>query len=136
MNAFGVQYSRFNPKLFLILFIPSDVLSLVLQAVGGALSSTSKSSSGSKTGVNISLAGLSYQVFTLTVFAVLFVDYCVRLPKGSLNYSPRFQVFLMTLFSALVFILARCCYRVDELSNGYSGPGLQNQAEFIVLESV
>ena len=119
-----------------MLFIPSDVLSLVLQAVGGALSSTSTSPASSKTGVNISLAGLSYQVFTLTVFAVLFIDYCVRLPRNSLNHSSRFQIFVIALFSALVFILGRCCYRVYELSNGYSGPGLENEGEFIALESV
>ena len=136
MNAFGVNYSRVNPKWFLILFIPSDVLSLVLQAVGGALSSTANSDAGSKTGVNISLAGLAYQVFTLTAFAIIFIDYCFRVPRGSLTHSPRFQIFIITLFSALVLILGRCAYRVFELSNGYSGPGLQNQGEFIAFESV
>ena len=54
----GPQYGRFSPKLYYWIFIPCDIFSLCLQAVGGALSSTS--SGTSNVAVDVSKAGLSF----------------------------------------------------------------------------
>ncbi|KAI4114890.1 MAG: hypothetical protein LQ338_007941 [Usnochroma carphineum] len=69
-------HARFQPRLYYWIFIPCDILSLILQAIGGALSSTS--SGGSKTAVDVSIAGLSFQVFTLCVFIALAFEYAYR----------------------------------------------------------
>ena len=58
----GPQYARFSPKFYYWFFIPCDILSLVLQSIGGALSSDSSGSNN--TAVDVSVAGLSFQVFT------------------------------------------------------------------------
>jgi hypothetical protein len=52
--------SRFKPKLFYYIFIPCDILSLVFQAAGGALSTTSSGSS--QLGINLALAGLAFRM--------------------------------------------------------------------------
>lgn len=133
----SVKASRLRPKLFYYIFIPCDIVSLVLQAAGGALSSTSNGSSD--VGVNIALAGLGFQVFTLAVFTGLCVDYahhsrsvwhCIRL-------SRRFLVFLTSLGLATTLIFVRCCYRLYELNGGYSrdSKALRDQDLFIALES-
>jgi len=133
--------SRFAPKLYYILFIPCDIISLVLQAIGGAMSTNSMGSS--KTGVNIALAGLCFQVFTLTVFILLSLDYTIRYRKDvktgrveSSHVEKKFGVFVVFLALAIVSILTRCVYRIDELSDGYSGPLIHNQGLFIGLEGV
>ena len=77
----GFQYSRFSPKLYLWIFIPCDVLSLVLQAVGGALSSTSVG--GSQSAIDVSIVGLAFQVFTLCVFIALVIEYAIRYVRAS-----------------------------------------------------
>ncbi len=114
-------------------------MSLVLQATGGALSS--KSAGASQTGVDIALAGLGLQVASLVVFTALFLDYMVRYllrssaaPGGGL--APRVRVFFAALAVAVVATLARCAYRVDELSQGYGGPLVADEGLFIGLEGV
>lgn len=135
----GVEHSRFSPKLYYWLFIPCDLISLTLQAAGGATTSTSSGSN--KSGVDIAIAGLSFQVVTLTVFSVLALDYAVRYLRHRDRQSQRtlplmFKVFIAFLTLAVVTILIRCVYRIDELSDGYSGPLIRNEGLFIGLESV
>lgn len=117
---------------------PCDIFSLVLQSVGGALSSTS--SGGSKTAVDVSIAGLSFQVFTLCVFIALGIEFAVRYTKaqrveqGKMPLPTSFKMFVVFLTAAITFILIRCAYRIDELSNGYNGPLIHNEPLFIALE--
>lgn len=48
--------------------------------------------------------------------------------------SMRFRVFAGAL--AIVLILIRCAYRIDELSDGYNGPLIHKEGLFIGLERV
>ncbi|KAK4690666.1 hypothetical protein P7C71_g6176, partial [Lecanoromycetidae sp. Uapishka_2] len=111
----GPQYARFTPKLYYWIFIPCDVLSLVLQAVGGALSSAS--SGVSPTAVDVSIAGLSFQVFTLVVFIYLALEFGASYLKGQKTQprktplGTRFKVFVGALALAIVLILIRGCLR-------------------------
>src|SRR4051794_3512238 len=95
---------------------------LGLQAAGGALTTTSSGSS--HLGVNLALAGLSLQVVVLVVFCALFGDYMLRFYRHGDRalYDRRAKLFFGFMSAAILLILARCVYRVDELSEGYSGP--------------
>ena len=104
---------------------------------------SSNSNGSSQIGVNIAIAGLSFQVFTLTVFILLAIDFGRRWHKGrqqqhddKIEIQTRFTVFVVFMSLAIIFILVRCCYRIDELSHGYSGPLIHNQGLFIALEGV
>ncbi|KAL8670187.1 MAG: hypothetical protein Q9168_005265 [Polycauliona sp. 1 TL-2023] len=136
----GPQYARFPPKFYYWFFIPCDVLSLVLQAVGGALSSTSEG--GSNAAVDVSIAGLSFQVVVIVVFICLTLEYVWRYRKGQ-KTAPRttplskgFKIFSWFIAISILLILIRCCYRIDELSEGYGGPLIHNEGLFIALEGV
>jgi hypothetical protein len=130
--------SRINPKFFYWIFIPADIISLILQATGGAMSSTSNGSS--QAGVDIALAGLIFQVITLTFFSVCVVDYMIRSRSTwkSVKVPARFVNFCVFLALATLFILIRCAYRVYELSEGYSrdSEALRDEPKFIALEGV
>lgn len=136
----GPQHARFQPRLYYWIFIPCDILSLILQAIGGALSSTS--SGGSKTAVDVSIAGLSFQVFTLCVFIALAFEYAYRWFRARraiqqpTPLSRSFKVFVFFLSLAVILILIRCAYRIDELSDGYNGPLIHDEGLFIGLEGV
>ncbi|KAH7138385.1 parasitic phase-specific protein PSP-1 [Dendryphion nanum] len=128
--------SRFDPRFFYWVFIPADVTALVLQATGGALSSMGKTKNDVDVGVNISKAGLIFQVVVLTLFLILFVDYLLAYRrKHGLNLPKRMHVFLGFMFLAVFFILIRCVYRIVELKDGYFGPLFREQVEFMVLEA-
>ena len=120
------------------------------------MSSTSNGASDS--GVNIALAGLAFQVFTLVVFIAAAVDYAIlsRSVWRAQELPRKFLVFIGFLSAATILILIRCCYvsqplssssmttftddsqRVFELSEGYSrtSEALRDQPLFIGLEGV
>ncbi|KAL9622429.1 MAG: hypothetical protein Q9160_003274 [Pyrenula sp. 1 TL-2023] len=132
-----LSISRLPPKAYYYIFIPCDIISIVLQAAGGGLSSDSRGAS--EMGVNIAIAGLSFQVFTLVVFLGLAGDYAVRYWRSSTKkrvLPKEFKIFVCFLSLAFLLILVRCIYRIDELSEGYSGPLIHNEGLFIALEGV
>lgn len=138
INHFSRQASRFEPKLFYQVFIPSDLTSLVLQACGGGLSTASAGKS--TIGVNITIAGLAFQVFTIVVFIVAFADYLVRYSRSRRDesFSIRLRLFFGFTGLAILLITARCVYRLVELRQGYTGHGslLRDEGIFIGLEGV
>lgn len=129
--------ARFHPKWLYWFFIPCDMISLIFQAVGGALSSTS--SGANDTGTDISLFGLTFQVFTLGIFLIIVTDYLVRFRLRSAargKTTGRFKIFLTFLLAATALILTRCGYRIGELRDGYFGELIHNENLFYGLESV
>ena len=89
----------------------------------------------------MSIAGLAFQVFTMTVFVCLAVDYGVRYVRSrpkplSSSVDRRLVVFVGFLSLAVVTLWIRCCYRIFELSGGYQGPNIRDEGIFIGLESV
>ncbi|KAI1773680.1 RTA1-domain-containing protein [Hypoxylon cercidicola] len=128
--------SRIKPKFYYVIFLSSDVFSLVLQGVGGGNSTSTNGQS--KWAVDLSLAGLSLQVFSMVLFCGLIADYMIRYSKagGRAPASLRLKLFITFLVLAILLILARCAYRVAELSNGYQGDLIHDEPLFIGLEGV
>ncbi|KAM0279913.1 hypothetical protein ACHAQH_004354 [Verticillium albo-atrum] len=137
---FSPELSRIRPRFLWIFFISADVLCLVLQAAGGAISSISSGSNN--IGVDLALAGLILQVVLLFAFCVFFGDYMWRYvrsvkPNASRAIGRRQRFFFGGLAAAVVFIFVRCVYRVDELSEGYENSSkITDEGLFIGLEGV
>ncbi|KAI8575114.1 hypothetical protein K450DRAFT_216180 [Umbelopsis ramanniana AG] len=71
--------ARFKPRTYTYVFISSDVVALLLQAAGGAMASISTPGSSSQhIGINIMVAGVAWQVFSLAIFALLSFDFFLR----------------------------------------------------------
>lgn len=109
------------------------------------------------TGTNIMVAGLAFQVFSLSVFITLTLEFAWRARRwraenkeasGSsygdlgdggmpLSISKRRLILFSSFFSiAIIGIFTRCVFRVAELSEGWTGPLIQDEVTFIVLEGV
>lgn len=101
---------------------------------------SSTSNGASSAGVNIALAGLAFQVATLVTFVVATLDYAwlSRHVASAKKNTQQFKIFSGFLSLATILILTRCCYRVYELSEGYSrdSKALRDQPLFIGLEGV
>ncbi|KAI1809983.1 parasitic phase-specific protein PSP-1 [Poronia punctata] len=136
VEYFDASLSRIKPKLYYIIFIGCDILALVLQAAGGALSSIGDAPSG--VGVDLALAGLVFQVVTMVVFSALLADYLARyfMSRPGFVMDRQLKMFLGFLSFAIFLILARCAYRVAELSEGYNGDIFHDEPLFIGLEGV
>lgn len=142
--VFGTQYSRLSPNAYAYIFVSSDVVSIILQGAGGSISAVAKEKTFLDQGVDIMIAGLVSQVFTLTVFAALVVDFGVRcykardqLPSAQLTIagSKRFKLFAASTTIAFLCIYVRCCYRVAELSDGWGSEIMRKEGEFIIMDS-
>lgn len=72
---YGAHNSRISPKAYTITFICSDSIALILQSVGGALADTASTLAGENTGVHVMVAGLSFQVISLTAFIFLCAEF-------------------------------------------------------------
>ncbi len=152
VTTFGAQNSRIAPLTYPRFFIPCDIISLMLQAAGGGIASVaSHQDRSTKTGDNIMVAGLAFQVGTLFVFILLCTDFSVRTllrmrklgaaealdpTHAKLRASWAFRGFLASLALATLCIFVRSVYRVAELSEGWNGALMKNQPLFIGLEGV
>ncbi|KAL8371512.1 hypothetical protein RB595_001348 [Gaeumannomyces hyphopodioides] len=131
--------SRLPPQAYIWIFLFCDVVALVLQAVGGGLSTST--SGRSQAGVDMGLAGLAFQVATMLAFSASLADYLARYylrspGRARRRLGARMGLFLSALGAATALILGRSAYRVEELSKGYSGPSIRNEPLFIGLEGV
>ncbi|KAJ4406625.1 Envelope glycoprotein gp160 [Gnomoniopsis sp. IMI 355080] len=142
-----------------IVFIPCDIVSLILQATGGALAASAHKANDQQKldiGTKIMIAGLAFQVFTMFVFGCLgFAFLCnvmaeLRRARNdshrvvrrsnrrvlTVGISRSLQFFESCIIGSTLLIFARCCYRVAELSGGWTGSLMKNQTLFIICEGV
>ena len=89
---YGENLARFKPRTYTIIFICSDIFALVLQAIGGAIADIADGGSSLQhTGINIMIAGLSFQVVSLTIFIGLCVDFALRVYKQKGTSRPALR---------------------------------------------
>jgi hypothetical protein len=89
---YGAHIAPFAPKTYSYVFIGCDVISLILQATGGALAASADTKSAQNTGVNVMIAGLVFQVASIGLFMVLSLDFLRRVKRArSLNKDPKFE---------------------------------------------
>ncbi|KAK1754462.1 sphingoid long-chain base transporter RSB1 [Echria macrotheca] len=140
--------ARFRPQTYTYIFIVCDIVALILQAAGGAVASIVPPDSPSlQAGINTMVAGVAWQVFALALFALLSLEFFLRLRvrngvKPALN--PAFADlrarrslqpnFIVAIFFAGLFIFIRSIFRCAELSGGFNGPLANEEVTFMVLE--
>ncbi|GBE77975.1 Sphingoid long-chain base transporter RSB1 [Sparassis crispa] len=143
----GASYSRLAPKNYSRIFLSCDIISLVVQAAGGALA-TSNTTSTSEMGGHIMLAGIAFQLAVITVFVLCVAEYLFRflhgLPvrtsgvsqpmKPSAFWDMRMKLMVGGMLFSTTFLYIRAIYRTIELSSGYGGPIQTNQLYFDILD--
>ncbi|KAK4935008.1 hypothetical protein LTR10_023849 [Elasticomyces elasticus] len=145
--CFGPEFSFIKPRFYTYIFICADFLSLLLQAIGGALASSADTDSEQTTGDDLMLAGIGWQVASLFFFAVTAGLYIVRRYKGVAHVplsheaartleSRNFRLFAFGVATAWLTIFIRCVFRIIEMAGGWRNPIMQNETDFIVLEGV
>ncbi|EXJ91771.1 hypothetical protein A1O3_00321 [Capronia epimyces CBS 606.96] len=142
---FGREWSRIRPKYYTWAFITADFCALVLQAAGGAIAATAGDDDSFRdVGDHLMIAGISWQVLTLLIFAVATLDYLVRRYRAAQPLSPvaqsllhnsRFRTFIIALIVVYLAIFARCVYRIAEMAGGWRNPIMQDQPLFIGTDS-
>lgn len=136
IDYYAPKLARFRTRIFIWVFLPCDITSLILQGIGGSLSASS--SGASQVGVDLAMAGLIFQVITLFGFSMFFVDFLVRFLRSryAVGLTRRDTLFFGFLGLAVMTTLARCVFRAVELRQGYKGDLISHEELTIGLEGV
>ncbi|KAH8819805.1 RTA1 like protein-domain-containing protein [Xylogone sp. PMI_703] len=141
--VYGQHLSRFRPGTYTLIFCGCDLFSLVLQGLGGGIAASADKQSSIDTGIDIMLAGLGFQVFSIGLFAAICADFAFRLHKNRTSWADRhadlqeskfFISFLIGLCVATLCIFVRSVFRVAELSEGFRGALANDEVTFMILE--
>ncbi|KAI6084893.1 RTA1-domain-containing protein [Hypoxylon rubiginosum] len=129
----GRKYSLISARMYTIIFLTCDVISLVIQAAGGAMASSAASSqTDTQLGTNIMVAGVIFQLVAMTAFALLSIDFVRRSAKFGM--PAEYNKILIALFISLAAIYARSVFRAVELIEGWTGYLMEHEAYFIALD--
>ncbi|KAJ7122212.1 RTA1 like protein-domain-containing protein [Mycena epipterygia] len=150
ITRLGPVYSRLSPKLYTTLFLCCDVISLVVQGIGGGMAAgaVNRRMNPAKGG-HVMLGGIVFQTLTITAYVICAGEFLLRYLKNRPIASraaaspppskvPRLTPRMKLLVGALVFnttcLFIRAVYRVIELSDGWTGRIIHTQVYFNVLD--
>ncbi|CAG8247719.1 unnamed protein product [Penicillium salamii] len=140
ITVYGERYSRLKPRTYVYIFVTCDLISLILQAAGGAVTSIADEQSLRDTGVNIMIAGLVFQVASIVIFCVLVIEYGIRAARGRRVHCEKRRAdwkkrsFLIGLAIAVLTILIRSSFRVAELQGGFHSSLANDEIALMILE--
>ena len=132
ITQYGRRYSLISARMYLAIFVSFDILSIVIQAVGGASASKAGGEDppgNTKPGTHIMMAGIIIQLVSMSVFGLLWLIFLWRA-----RAAPISRVLVVaTTFSAFC-IIVRNFYRAIELSQGWNGYLITHEVYFAVLD--
>ena len=121
-----------NRKTILATFVVSDVVATITQVAGAALIGSEESNDQSpRTGNNILLAGLAFQVFTFLAFLLLLFVFLFKVQKV---LTGRRMPFSAALVASSLLVYLRTIFRLAETAEGVGGYASSHEAFFGALE--
>jgi len=155
IHRLGAQYSRLSPKSYAIFFLTCDIISLIVQGVGGAMASLEFGNGEDPAkGGHVMLGGITFQLFVIILYVScageFFIRYLWRLPihpakssndedTKSKKYSRgemtnKMQIMIAALVLSTLCLTIRAVYRTFELADGWEGRIIGTQVLFNVLD--
>ncbi|KAJ7605168.1 RTA1-domain-containing protein [Roridomyces roridus] len=145
IQILGPSYSRLAPRWFTMVFLPCDIIALVVQGAGGGIASSADDKAGAALGANIMLGGIVFQFVVIIVFSCLAGEFLQRyLQDRPLRQSQsttqrgvltrHLKLMLSALAFSCVLLFIRSIYRIIELSGGWDGRIIRTEVYFNVLD--
>lgn len=133
INLLGRQSSLLSARMYAIVFVTCDVISLVVQAVGGAIASqASGQRKDPQLGTNVMITGVIFQLVSMTIFAGIAIDFTRR--SSRVSTQPGCTTVMAALFISLIAIYVRSIFRTIELAEGWTGYLMLHERYFIALD--
>lgn len=139
IQIMGRSTSPISAAAYLWIFCTCDILSLVIQAIGGGMAATAVAAvppRGSKTGTNIMVGGIVFQMASITVFVGFFAEFLRRVRRERKSLGRKIDVLIGATAFACIMIYMRSIYRTIELLQGWSGYLITHESYFIGLDAV
>jgi len=130
----GRSSSILSPRMYVIIFSTADVVSLVVQAIGGGSASVaSNRGTNTKPGTDIMVAGILFQLATMVIFVGFMLDFLRRALRMQKPANTDKVIVAMSLSILTIFI--RSIYRSIELLQGWKGYLITHERYFIALDA-
>ncbi|KAK8092004.1 hypothetical protein PG997_002365 [Apiospora hydei] len=148
IQIFGPESSMLSSRMYTIIFLTCDWVTLIIQAIGAAMAASAQRTRKNPTpGTNTMIAGIVFQLATMAVFAGLAVDFLRRISKSASSarsigdvdggsVPKQYYSVLTALFISLVCIVARNLFRVVELAEGWTGHLMLHERYFVALDGL
>lgn len=123
IQRLGRSTSILSARAYLWIFCTCDIISLVIQAIGGGSASVAFNSTpagNTKPGTNIMVAGIIFQMASIAVFTLFYLDFLRRCGRRSDGMPGRMKLLVAASAFAVALILARSVYRTIELLQGWT----------------
>ncbi|KAG9244915.1 RTA1 like protein-domain-containing protein [Calycina marina] len=150
IRHYGVYNSLISPRTYTVIFLTADVVSLILQSLGGGMANAASTKEESLRGVHVMLGGLAFQVFSMTIFMLICAIFFLNVRKDQIRQKATnwatgkidppaqhikgYSSFVIIFAFAFFLILVRSCFRVAELSHGFDGKLANQEIPFMILE--
>ncbi|KAF8191019.1 RTA1 like protein-domain-containing protein [Mycena galopus ATCC 62051] len=143
IQQLGTSYSRLTPMRYTMVFLPCDIIALVVQGVGGGMASSAPDLAGANRGAHVMLGGIAFQFAVIIVFSAFAIDFTLRYlrdkpvraegnPRGPL--TPHLKTMLAAIVFSTTVLFIRSVYRLIELSGGWNGRIIHTEVYFNVLD--
>ncbi|KAG7711605.1 hypothetical protein KL914_000247 [Ogataea haglerorum] len=138
--------SVFRPSQYTYVFIGADIISILVQAAGGGITTDPNNW---ETGKAMLIAGLVFQVVSMTFFQFCWYLFWYRWRRelrdhGESGLEPKyksvrarriFKLYPYAVSLAVIFIYVRSIYRIAELCDGFQSDLATHEAYFFPLEA-
>lgn len=96
----GQHFLTLQPRWFSYIFVTCDVISLVVQAVGGGMAATALLNGNSaQAGTHVMVGGIAFQVLSMSLFLIVYAQFMFRI---YFRCSPDVRFSCRTFFSLLL----------------------------------
>ncbi|KAK9610132.1 hypothetical protein V6Z98_010138 [Aspergillus fumigatus] len=115
------------------------------RAAGGGVAAAAGNTNVSllKAGDDIIIAGIAFQVATMSVCGFLGLEFFIRYSKRGAGLSGEktsvgrnIKWVIVGEVFAYITVLIRCIYRIPEMAGGWGNPLMQKENEFLVLDGM
>jgi hypothetical protein len=159
---YGAQYSVLKPRLYPIVFVGTDFVSIFIQLIGGGITANNAMGNGNETSQTLAealiIGGVTFQVANMLVCASLMMIYTRRrqaatrgliakdgqtqrshhIPMSREEATPqealKVRRFIYALALAYIVIIIRCAYRIAETIPEISRDVMSNEPLFLILD--
>jgi hypothetical protein len=111
-----------RPSLLTLIFVSLDILSFIIQLIGGSMTGPSSPPETVKRGLDIYMGGIGIQQFFISIFLLLAIKFHTEMAKaeksGYLSGKPGWKWMIFALYVSLAAITARIIFRLVEFSGG------------------
>lgn len=74
----STRYSSFKPRGYTIIFVTGDIVSLVVQAIGGGMAASSNTLSAANTGAYVMVGGIVWQMVIMVAYTLVLCEFLYR----------------------------------------------------------